>query len=139
MPPSLFLFPNLSMANIPADRFYLPSHEWHKAEGDLVVVGVSQIAVDELTDVTYVDVKTKAGAIEAGKVFGDIESVKATSELYCGVSGEVVAVNDKVSADPSLVNADCYGAAWIIKVKPASADWQKGLLSGADYAAKAAH
>lgn len=127
------------MANIPADRFYLPSHEWHKAEGDLVVVGVSQIAVDELTDVTYVDVKTKAGSIEAGKVFGDIESVKATSELYCGVAGEVVAVNQKVIADPSLVNADCYEQAWIIKVKPAAADWQKTLLSADAYKAKAAH
>jgi glycine cleavage system H protein len=127
------------MANIPTDRFYLPSHEWHKAEGDLVVVGVSQIAVDELTDVTYVDVKTKSGKIEAGKVFGDIESVKATSELYCGVSGEVVAVNAAVIADPSLVNADCYEKAWIIKVKPASADWQKNLLDGAAYKAKAAH
>ena len=127
------------MAHIASDRFYLPSHEWHKDEGGLVVIGVSQIAVDELTDVTYVDVKTKSGPISAGKVFGDIESVKATSELYCGVDGEVVAVNDAVIADPSLVNADCYEKAWIIKVKPAAADWQKNLLSAEAYTAKAAH
>lgn len=127
------------MANIAPDRFYLASHEWHKAEGDLVVIGVSQIAVDELTDVTYVDVKVKSGPIAAGQVFGDIESVKATSELYCGVAGEVVAVNDAVIADPALVNADCYEKAWIIKVKPANADWQAGLLAADAYTAKAAH
>ena len=76
----------------PADRRYLESHEWHKAEGDLVVIGVSQFAVDELTDITYLDIKKKAGEIKAGQSFGEIESVKATSELYCGIDGTIVAV-----------------------------------------------
>lgn len=124
------------MAQIADDRHYSKSHEWHKAEGDLVVVGVSQVAVDELTDVTYVDVKVKSGPVKAGQAFGDIESVKATSELYSGIDGEVVAVNPAVSADPSLFNQDCYGAAWVVKIRPAKPDWAKGLLTAAAYKAQ---
>jgi len=117
----------------PSDRRYLESHEWHQPQGDVVVIGISQFAVDELTDITYVDVKKKSGPIKAGETFGEIESVKATSDIYCGIDGTVVAVNQKVIDDPSLVNKDPYGEAWLIKVKPADASQLDKLQSSADY------
>lgn len=120
----------------PDDRRYLESHEWHKLEGDLVVIGISQFAVDELTDVTYVEVAKEDGSIDAGESFGEVESVKATSELYCGIAGEVVEVNQAVIDEPSLINDDCYGKAWLIKVKPSDPADLDGLLASADYDAK---
>ncbi|MEO0514428.1 MAG: glycine cleavage system protein GcvH [Planctomycetota bacterium] len=117
----------------PDDRRYLDSHEWHKLEGDLVVIGVSQFAVEELTDVTYLEVSVEAGPIAAGDAFGEIESVKATSDLYCGIDGEIVEVNAAVVDNPALVNDDPFGEAWIIKVKPADAAQLDQLKSAADY------
>jgi glycine cleavage system H protein len=122
----------------PDDRLYLESHEWHKPEGDLVVIGISRFAVDELTDITYLEV-TAEGAIGKGDPLGEIESVKATSELYCGIDGEVVEVNQAVVDDPSLINRDCYGEAWIIKVRPTDAGQLDGLLSAEEYEKQAAH
>jgi len=117
----------------PDDRRYLDSHEWHKPEGDLVVIGVSQFAVEELTDVTYIEVSAEAGPIAAGDAFGEIESVKATSDLYCGIDGEVVEVNTAVVDNPALVNDDPFGEAWIIKVKPRDPAQLDTLKSAADY------
>ncbi|MEO0476711.1 MAG: glycine cleavage system protein GcvH [Planctomycetota bacterium] len=122
----------------PDDRRYLASHEWHKPEGDLVVIGISQTAVDELTDITYLEVTTDSGPIDAGATFGEIESVKATSELYAGVAGEIVEVNQEVIDNPALINDDCYGQGWIIKIKPTDADATASLLSAADYQANQA-
>lgn len=124
--------------SIPDDRTYLASHEWHKPEGELIVIGVSQPAVDELTDITYLEVTHESGPIEAGEVFGEIESVKATSELYTGVAGEVVEVNQAVIDNPALINEDCYDKGWIIKLKPTDPDAAKSLLSAADYQAQQA-
>jgi len=86
-------------------------------EGDVVTIGITQFAVDELTDVTYVDLPAKGKKLQAGKTFGEIESVKATSELYSAVTGEVVDANGALKDDPSLVNQDPYGKGWMIKVK----------------------
>lgn len=117
----------------PADRRYLESHEWHKLEGDVVVIGVSQFAVDELTDITYLDIKKKSGPIKAGQTFGEIESVKATSDLYCGIDGTIVEVNAGAIAKPEIINKDAYGNGWLIKVKPADPAAVEKLLSAADY------
>ncbi|MBB6431394.1 glycine cleavage system protein GcvH [Algisphaera agarilytica] len=117
----------------PDDRRYLDSHEWHKPDGDLIAVGISQFAVDELTDITYLEVSVDSGPIEAGDTFGEIESVKATSDLYCGIAGEVVEVNQAVVDNPALVNDDPFGEAWIIKVKPSDAAQLESLKSAADY------
>lgn len=117
----------------PDDRTYLSSHEWHKPDGELLVIGISQLAVDELTDITYLEVTKTSGSIDAGEVFGEIESVKATSELYCGVAGEVVEVNQAALDNPAVINEDCYDAGWIIKIKPSDPDAAKALLSAADY------
>lgn len=120
----------------PTDRFYLSSHEWHKPEGDLILIGISQPAVDELTDITYVEVTADDGTIDAGEPFGEIESVKATSEMYCGVSGEVVEINQDVIDNPALINEDCYGRGWIVKVRPDDPGQVESLLHAADYEAQ---
>ncbi len=122
----------------PTDRRYLESHEWHKPEGDLIAVGISQFAVEELTDITYVDVSDHTGRVTAGESFGEIESVKATSDLYCGVSGQIVAVNQAVLDNPALINEDPFDRGWIIKVKPDDAGSLETLLSPAAYDAKQA-
>ena len=117
----------------PDDRRYLESHEWHKAEGDLITIGLSQFAVSELTDITYLEITAEQGTIAAGDSFGEIESVKTTSELYCGVSGEVVAVNEQVIAHPELINEDAYGRGWMIKVRPSDAGMLDALLAAQEY------
>lgn len=109
-------------APAPADRRYSATHEWHKQDGDIVTIGITQFAVDELTDVTFVDLPNPGKQLTAGKTFGEIESVKATSELYSAVSGEVVEANAALKNDPSLVNQDPYGKGWMIKVKTPGAD-----------------
>ncbi|MCL2640377.1 MAG: glycine cleavage system protein GcvH [Phycisphaerales bacterium] len=119
----------------PADRRYSESHEWYKQDGDVVTVGITQFAVDELTDITYVDLPSAGKQIVAGQPFGEIESVKATSELYSAVAGEVVESNVALKDDPSLVNQDPYEKGWMIKVKAVGANLDS-LMSAADYNAK---
>ena len=119
----------------PADRKYAETHEWHKQDGDLITIGITQFAVDELTDVTYVDLPAKGKQLSAGKTFGEIESVKATSELYSAVAGEVVETNDALKDDPSLVNSDPYGKGWMLKIKSPNADLS-ALMTADQYNAK---
>lgn len=116
----------------PDDRRYLESHEWHKPEGDLIVIGISQFAVDELTDITYIEV-TADGSVSKSDAFGEIESVKATSELYSGIDGELVEVNQTVVDNPAIINEDPYGKGWIIKVKPSDKSQLDALLDGGAY------
>ena len=124
---------------IPTDRTYLETHEWHKTEGDTVVIGISQIAVDQLTDITYVSLPKVGTKVSAGGRFGEIESVKATSDLYSGVDGEVIAVNEKLATDPAAINRDPYSEGWMIKIRASNAAQGGKLLSAADYQAKAGH
>ncbi|HEX8913941.1 MAG TPA: glycine cleavage system protein GcvH [Humisphaera sp.] len=123
----------------PSDRRYLESHEWHKLDGDAVTIGITQVAADELTDITYVALPKVGTKVSAKGRFGEIESVKATSDLYSGVAGEVVAVNDALNANPGLVNTDPYNAGWMIKVKPANPADVNGLLAVEDYLKKTGH
>ncbi|MGC4033302.1 MAG: glycine cleavage system protein GcvH [Tepidisphaeraceae bacterium] len=123
--------------SIPTDRKYLKSHEWHKADGDVVTIGITQIAADELTDITYVALPKVGTKLTAGGRFGEIESVKATSDMYTGVTGEVVAVNDALNSNPGTVNTDPYEAGWMIKVKATEAG--ENLLDAAAYAAESGH
>jgi glycine cleavage system H protein len=128
------------MAAAPTDRKYLETHEWHKLEGDgTVTIGITQIAADELTDITYVALPKVGERLGAGKRFGEIESVKATSDLYSGVSGEVIAINDAVAKDPGLVNRDPYAAGWMIKVRPSNAAELEKLLPADEYLKKTGH
>lgn len=101
----------------PDDRKYLESHEWFKLDGDIVTVGISQFAADELTDVTYVELPKVGAMLEAGRVFGEVESVKATSDLNTAVGGKVVEVNPRLADEPELVNSDPFGDGWMIKIE----------------------
>ena len=124
----------------PSELKYLPTHEWHRVEGDVVTIGITQFAADELTDITYVDFKVKPGEkIAANGRFGEIESVKTTSDLYSGVAGTVTEVNSELSKNPGLVNSDPYHKGWIIKVRLSDRSSLSKLLSADDYMKKAGH
>jgi glycine cleavage system H protein len=124
---------------VPQDRRYLQSHEWHLLSGDVVTIGITQTAADELTDITYVKLPAVGAKIAAGAPFGEIESVKATSDLYSGVSGTVSAINAELNANPGLVNTDPFGKGWMIKVKVTDAGQVAKLLSADDYLKKTGH
>ncbi|HEY8749076.1 MAG TPA: glycine cleavage system protein GcvH [Tepidisphaeraceae bacterium] len=123
----------------PTTYRYLETHEWHNAEGDTVTVGITHYAADELTDITFVALPKVGTAVEANKRFGEIESVKATSDLYSGVSGTVTAVNGELTNNPGLVNKDPYQAGWMIKIKVTDPAQVTKLLSSADYLKKTGH
>ena len=124
---------------VPSDRRFLQTHEWHKLDGDTVTIGITQFAADELTDVTYVALPKVGDQVSANQRFGEIESVKATSDLYSGVSGTVSAVNEQLTSNPGLVNSDPFNAGWMIKVKATNPAEVNNLLSSEDYVKKAGH
>ncbi len=110
------------MSDVPAGLKYTKEHEWAKLEGGNVAVGVTRFAVEQLGDITLVNLDVKPGdAIEKGKPFGTIESVKTLSDLYAPVSGKVVKVNGELEAKPELVNEDCYGKGWMVVIAAAGA------------------
>lgn len=125
--------------SVPDDRRYLQTHEWHKPEGNIVTIGITQAAADELTDVTYVNLPPVGKAIAAHSSFGEIESVKATSDLYPGVSGTVTAVNDALNTNPGTINADPFGKGWMIKIKVTDPASVNKLLSAEEYLKKTGH
>jgi glycine cleavage system H protein len=120
---------------VPNDRRYLDTHEWHMAEDDVCTIGITQHAADELTDITYVDLPDVGSEVSAGEAFGEVESVKATSDLVSGVGGEVIEVNEELSADPSLVNSDPHEAGWMIKVRMSDSSQLDVLLDAEGYTA----
>ena len=121
------------MSKIIDELLYSDSHEWVKVEGNIAVIGVSDFAQEEMGDITYVDVPSEGDSVAKGEDFGALESVKASSELYSPVSGEVVEVNAELEDKPELINEDPYGA-WIIKVEMSDASELKELLSAEAYA-----
>lgn len=118
----------------PDDRRYSDSHEWHKLEGDTVVIGITQFAVDQLTDVTFVEMKPAGTSLGKGDAVGEVESVKTTSDIYCHVDGEVVEINDALGDNPGLINEDCYGKGWLVKVKASDAGQLDDLMDASAYA-----
>jgi glycine cleavage system H protein len=124
------------MSTIPAELRYAASHEWIKVEGDTGTIGISDHAQSELSDVVYVDLPKVGQKVTAGAVAAVIESVKAASDIYSPVSGEVTEANAALVKNPELVNSDPYGAAWLFKVKlstPADVD---ALKDAAGYKAQ---
>ena len=119
------------MANVPADLLYTEDHEYVKGDGDVVTIGITDYAQGELGDVVYVELPKVGQKFGAHDVFGTIEAVKAVSELFSPVAGEVVEVNAKLDGEPALVNNDPYGDGWMIRVKLASAS-ERGALMKAD-------
>ena len=119
-----------------SDCRYLESHEWARQEGDLIVLGVSDYAQNQLGDVVFVELPAIGKDVTAGKAFGVVESVKAASDLNAPISGKVVAVNETLANDPALVNKDAFGGGWLIKVKPSNPTELAKLLDAAVYQKK---
>jgi glycine cleavage system H protein len=118
--------------NYPAELKYSKSHEWIKMDGDVAVIGISDFAQDALGDVVFINLPAEGDEVTAGESFGDVESVKAVSDLICPVTGVVCAVNEELLDAPELLNKDAY-AAWIIKVENITD--QEELLDAAAYEA----
>jgi glycine cleavage system H protein len=120
--------------DVRTDRRYTKDHEWAKQEDDRVVVGITAFAVDQLGDITLVNLDVKPGdTLTAGTAFGTIESVKTLSDLFAPLSGKVQRVNAELESRPELVNEDCYGKAWMIEIVPSDQGELGGLLDAAAY------
>lgn len=121
-------------SKVPADLKYAKSHEWVRISGDLAVVGITDHAQHELTDVVFVELPTVSRKVKAGEACAVVESVKTASDIYSPVSGEVVETNKAVADNPALVNTDPYGAGWFYKLRLSAPAEANSLLSPADYA-----
>jgi glycine cleavage system H protein len=126
----------MSKGEVRADRRYTKDHEWARSDGDGVAIGITAYAVDQLGDITLVNLDVREGdAVEAGKPFGTVESVKTLADLFAPVSGKVRAVNARLEDRPELVNEDCYGEGWMIVLEPTSPAELDGLLEATAYQA----
>ena len=123
------------MANVPADLLYTSDHEYVKGTNDqnVVQIGITDYAQDQLGDVVFVELPKKGAQFGAHDVFGTIEAVKAVSELFCPLAGEVVEVNPRLDGEPALVNSDPYGSGWMIKLKLKNVGDESSLLSADAY------
>ena len=119
--------------NYPAEFRYTKEHEWVHVEGNVATIGITDHAQHELGDIVYVDLPKPGSNAEAGKTFGSVESVKAVSDIYAPVSGEIVEINEGLSSAPEKLNSDPHGAAWLIKVRMTTQDEIKQLMNAADY------
>ena len=124
--------------NTPADLRYATSHEWVRLDGEIATVGISDHAQHELTDVVFVELPAMGRSVDAGDPTAVVESVKAASDIYAPVSGEVLEVNPDVEADPSLVNTDPYGRGWIFKLRVKDVTEVSKLMDAAAYAGQIA-
>ena len=125
------------MAEIPQDLLYTEDHEYVKSAGEdnVVAVGITDYAQGELGDIVYVELPKVGASFKKHDVFGTVEAVKAVSELYSPLSGEVVAVNDRLDKEPALVNSTPYGDGWMIKLRVQDPAEKKALLDAKAYAA----
>jgi len=119
---------------LPDDRRYSREHEWVRVEGSIAVIGITSFAADELGDIVYVELPEKGARLAQFASFGAVESVKAVSDLFAPVSGEVVEVNGDLRASPELLNSDPFGTGWIAKVTLAEPGEMEKLLDAAAYA-----
>ena len=117
----------------PENLRYTKEHEWVRAEGDVGTVGITWHAQKELGDIVYVDLPKPGTRVEQGKSLGSVESVKAVSDIYSPVSGEVIETNDTLAQSPEKLNEDPHGAAWLVKIRLSAPDEVKGLLAAAAY------
>jgi glycine cleavage system H protein len=121
------------MANVPKDLKYTREHEWAKQDGDRMRVGITAYAQEQLGDVVFVELPKVGAKVTASKNFGVVESVKAVSDLFAPVSGEVVEVNAELAQKPEIINQDPYGKGWMLVVKPSSkGEWDQ-LLTAEQY------
>jgi glycine cleavage system H protein len=121
------------MANVPEDLHYSKDHEWIRVEGDVGVIGITDHAQNSLGDVVYVELPKAGDSFTAHESFGSVESVKAVSEIFSPVGGEVVEVNEALQDEPERVNTDPYGEGWMIRVRMTNPGEVDSLLSAAEY------
>jgi glycine cleavage system H protein len=121
------------MANVPEDLHYSKDHEWVRVSGDEAVIGITDYAQNSLGDVVYVELPKPGESFEGNESFGSVESVKAVSEIFMPVSGEVLSVNESLQDDPEKVNTDPYGEGWMIRVRLKSKGDVDSLLTAAEY------
>jgi glycine cleavage system H protein len=117
----------------PTDLRYTRDHEWVRVDGDQATVGITQYAADQLGDIVFVELPETGRDLEAAKPFGVVESVKAVSDLYAPLTGSVTEINDRLSANPELVNSDPYGDGWMIRIQVADMTDADELLDGPAY------
>ena len=121
------------MANIPDDLHYSKDHEWVRVEGNVALVGITDYAQNSLGDVVYVELPKPGDEFASNEPFGSVESVKAVSEMFSPVSGEVVETNEALTDEPDQVNRDPYGSGWMIRVKMSNPGEVDSLLTAAEY------
>ena len=119
----------------PANLKYTKEHEWVRVEGEEAYIGITEFAQSEMGDIVYVEVDTVGNTVTIGEIFGTIEAVKTTSDLFMPVSGEIVAFNEKLNDAPELINSDSYGEGWIVKIRIQDPEELDGLLDAAAYEA----
>ena len=119
--------------NFSSDVKYTDDHEWAKIEGDLVSVGISDYAQDQLGEIVFVEMPEIGNTFGQGDEFGSVESVKAVSEIFLPIAGEIVEVNSELEDAPELVNTDCYGKGWLVKIKPDNLSEMESLKDQAAY------
>lgn len=119
--------------NLPEDVKYTKDHEWAKLEGDAVIVGINDYAQDQLGEIVFVELPEVGDSFSQDDEFGSVESVKAVSELYIPISGEITAVNEELEDAPELVNEECYAGGWIAKIKPDDVSELDGLMDKGAY------
>ncbi|MCA9913482.1 MAG: glycine cleavage system protein GcvH [Anaerolineae bacterium] len=117
----------------PEDLKYAQSDEWVRVEGDTATIGISDFAQDALNDLVYAEFKEVGETLAVGETFGEIESVKAASEVYMPIAGEIIAVNDELESEPEIVNEDPYGNGWMIKVRITDDSNLANLMDAAAY------
>lgn len=122
------------MSDIPTDLKYASSHEWIRVEGDTAVVGISDHAQQELTDLAFIELPEVGAALSVGDACGVVESVKTASDIYAPVSGEVTEINNVLESEPGTVNEDPYGDGWFYRIRLSNVDEVEDLLSPDDYA-----
>jgi glycine cleavage system H protein len=121
------------VANIPGDLLYTEEHEYVRKAGDTVAIGITDYAQGELGDIVYIELPKVGTKFGKHDVFGTIEAVKAVSELFAPIAGEVVAINDRLDKEPALVNTDPYGEGWMIKLRPSEPSEIDALLKADAY------
>ena len=119
--------------NVPDELKYTKDHEWVRAEGEILTIGITDFAQSELGDIVYVEVDTLDETLEAEEVFGTVEAVKTVSDLFLPVAGEIIEFNETLEDEPEKVNDDPYGAGWMIKLKSTDTSELDELLSAEDY------
>ncbi len=117
----------------PDDRVYSESHEWFKVDGDVVTVGITSHAVDQLTDITFVEMREAGTEVSPGDALGEVESVKTTSDVYSAVAGTIAEVNADLDDNPGLINEDPYGAGWLVKIKATDTGGLESCVDAAKY------